>query len=82
MNVKTASPKTGLTKKAIKYYESENLINPAKNSENNYREYTDEDIVRLNLIATLRSLDIPIAQIRSLLKGNKNLQEVIKDTLI
>jgi len=81
MNIKTASQKTGLTKKAIKYYESENLINPSKNIENNYREYTDEDIVRLNLIATLRTLDIPIAQIRSLLEGNKNLQEVMKDTL-
>jgi len=39
MNIKIASEKTGLTKKAIKYYENEGLINPLKNSENNYREY-------------------------------------------
>lgn len=30
MNIKIASDKTGLTKKAIKYYESEGLINPSK----------------------------------------------------
>jgi len=38
MNIKTASKKTGLTKKAIKYYEIEGLISPIKNNENNYSE--------------------------------------------
>ena len=54
MNIKVVSEKTGLTKKAIKYYESEGLISPLKNSDNNYREYTDNDIVKLNLIGALR----------------------------
>lgn len=45
MNIKIVSEKTGLTKKAIKYYESEGLINPSKNNGNNYREYSDEDII-------------------------------------
>ncbi len=30
MNIKITSEKTGLTKKAIKYYESTGLINPSK----------------------------------------------------
>jgi len=50
MNIKVVSEKTRLTKKAIKYYESEGLINPLKNDSNNYREYTDNDIVKFNLI--------------------------------
>ncbi|KGM95401.1 MerR family transcriptional regulator [Clostridium botulinum] len=81
MNIKLASEKTGLTKKAIKYYESVGLINPSKNSENNYRDYTEEDIIKLNLIASLRILDIPISEIKLLIEGNKTIDKVMKDTL-
>ena len=66
MNIKVVSEKTGLTKKAIKYYESEGLISPLKNNDNNYREYTDNDIVKLNLIGALRVIDIPISEIKCL----------------
>lgn len=38
-------------------------------------------MVRLNLIGTLRALDIPVIQIKSLVEGNKNLQQVMHDTL-
>ncbi|MBX4261211.1 MerR family transcriptional regulator [Clostridium estertheticum] len=38
MNIKVVSEKTGLTKRAIKYYESEGLISPLKNNDNNYRQ--------------------------------------------
>jgi len=82
MNIKVASEKTGLTKKAIKYYESEGLISPLKNNDNNYREYTDNDIVKLNLIGALRIIDIPISEIKSLVVGDKGLQDIMKDTLI
>lgn len=81
MNIKTVSQKTGLTKKAIKYYESEGLISPSKNAENNYREYADEDITKLNLIAALRAVDIPICEIKHVIHGEKALPEVMKDTL-
>ena len=81
MNIKVASEKTGLTKKAIKYYESEGLINPLKNNDNNYREYTENDIVKLNLIAALRVIEIPISEIKCLVEGNKNLQDIMNDTL-
>ncbi len=81
MNIKIVSEKTGLTKKAIKYYESERLINPSKNNGNNYREYSDEDILKLNLIGALRTIDIPIMEIKFLIDGAKDLQTVMKCTL-
>ncbi|MCB2362209.1 MerR family transcriptional regulator [Clostridium estertheticum] len=68
INIKVVSEKTGLTKRAIKYYESEGLISPLKNNDNNYREYTDNDIVKLNLIGALRIIDIPICEIKSYLE--------------
>ncbi len=81
MNIKIAAEKTGLTKKAIKYYECEGLINPSKNSSNNYREYTDTDIVKLNLIGALRVIDIPVSEIKCLIEGNKSLPDIMKNTL-
>ncbi|MBV4417799.1 MerR family transcriptional regulator [Clostridium tyrobutyricum] len=81
MNIKIAAERTGLTKKAIKYYESEGLINPSKNSSNNYREYTDNDIVKLNLIGALRVIDIPVSEIKCLIDGNKSFPDIMKDTL-
>lgn len=81
MNIKIVSEKTGLTKKAIKYYESEGLINPSKNNCNKYREYSDEDIVKLNLIGALRAIDIPTIEIKYLIDGAKDLETVMKSTL-
>lgn len=81
MNIKIASEKTGLTKKAIKYYENEGLISPLKNSENNYREYSGEDIVKLNLIGALRALDITIADIKDVIIGKKSLPETLIDAV-
>ncbi|MPQ31345.1 MerR family transcriptional regulator [Clostridium estertheticum] len=82
MNIKVVSEKTGLTKRAIKYYESEGLISPLKNNDNNYREYTDNDIVKLNLIGALRIIDIPICEIKRLVSGDKGLQDIMNDTLV
>lgn len=81
MNIKVASERTGLTKKAIKYYETEGLIIPSKNSENNYREYSEADIVKLNLIGALRMLDIPIAEIKKVIEGNKSMHKIMQESL-
>lgn len=81
MNIKTAAEKTGLTKKAIKYYESVGIVSPNKNSENNYREYMEKDIIKLNLIGALRLLDIPVNEIKSVIQGEKTLKEVMENTL-
>ncbi|MCB2356921.1 MerR family transcriptional regulator [Clostridium estertheticum] len=81
MNIKTASEKTGLTKKAIKYYENEGLITPSKKCENNYREYSEEDIVKLNLIGALRALDITIIDIKDVVMGKKSPPETLIDTV-
>lgn len=82
MNIKAVSEKTGLTKRAIKYYENEGLICPLKNRDNNYREYYGEDIVKLNLISALRMLDISVTDIKSVITGCKSIPDVMKKTLI
>ena len=41
--------KTGLTRKAIEYYEEKGIINPQK-SENGYRDYSEKDLEVLTSI--------------------------------
>jgi DNA-binding transcriptional MerR regulator len=75
MNIKRASEITGLTKKAIKYYEEAGLIILKKNRENGYREYDATHIERLNLISALRALGISINEIDKCLE-DKNMLNV------
>ncbi len=59
---------TGLTKKAISYYEKQNLIKPTK-GDNGYREYAEEDIALLNEISLYRKLDISLKDIKLIIKS-------------
>ncbi|WP_061996477.1 MerR family transcriptional regulator [Clostridium sp. ATCC 25772] len=65
---------TGLTKKAISYYEQQGLIEPKKSS-SGYREYLVDDIALLNEISLYRKLDIAIKDIKMILnsKDKKNI---------
>ncbi len=60
--------RTGLSRKAIYVYEERGLLTPTKGSQG-YRDYSEEDVERLLLIAKLRELDIPLEDIARLLKS-------------
>ena len=44
MNIKQAELITGISKRNIRFYEQAKLICPKRNVENDYREYSEEDI--------------------------------------
>ena len=72
---------TGLTKKAISYYEKQGLLKPKK-SNNGYREYSEEDIALLNEISLYRKLDIEIKDIKVIVKSKDKkyiINNIIKD---
>lgn len=60
-----------LSTETIKYYEKEGLLSPNKNEVNNYRIYSDYDIIKLYDILFYRSVDMPINGIRKILNGEK-----------
>jgi DNA-binding transcriptional MerR regulator len=66
MKIKDVSQRTGLTKKTIRFYETEGLISPEKTWQNGreYRDYTEEDIGQLLKIATLRRARFSLEEIR------------------
>ncbi|GAB2723740.1 methyltransferase domain-containing protein [Paenibacillus thermoaerophilus] len=69
MNISEMAIRTGLTPRAIRYYESKGLIRPGKNDRNGYREYGQQDVWRLQTIAALRELDVPVECISAMLRS-------------
>lgn len=57
---------TGLTRKAIEYYEEKGLLVP-KRDENNYRIYGEEAVEKLKQISLYRRLGLSMREIRKLL---------------
>lgn len=57
----------GLCPDTLRYYEEKGLLHPVR-GENRYRMYGIQDICTLNIIRSLRELDIPTADIRTYLE--------------
>ena len=66
MKIGTASRKSGLPAKTIRYYEEIGLVR-AKRSENGYRTFTDVDLEHLKFVQRARSLGFTIEECRELL---------------
>lgn len=81
MKIKELEVLTGVTKQNIRFYESKGLLFPQRNPENDYREYTEEDVKRLQMIKMFRMLDVPIEEIRKMLQGECALETVIEEHL-
>ncbi len=81
MKINQVMKKTGLTKKAIYYYENEGLISPEKKPGNNYRIYTDDDVRTLIKINILRRLDVPIKSIGEIINHGVSIKDILKDQL-
>lgn len=63
--------KTGLTRKAIEYYEEKGLINPQK-LENGYRNYSEEDLLLLSKISVFRKLGMGVEEIEKCISTDYN----------
>lgn len=54
MNISDVAKKTGLTSKAIRFYEEKGLVTPPLRSENGYRSYTQQQLNELTLLRQAR----------------------------
>lgn len=71
----------GLTKKSIRFYEENGLLNPKRNMDNDYRIYTEEDIEKLKKIKFLRELNVSIRELKMLDDGEITLESVMNDRI-
>ena len=62
MLIKKAAQETGLTERAIRFYEEAGLIKPGQNA-SHFRDYSEEDLDRLLQITTLRGLNMSLDEI-------------------
>ena len=68
MMINEAARRADLTRRAVKFYEEKGLLKPAKDA-NGYRNYTEEDLLRLKEICVYRKLGVSIPDIKKLLDG-------------
>jgi DNA-binding transcriptional MerR regulator len=62
-----AAKMSGVSSANIRFYEKEKLIKPHGLGANSYRFYSDEDVHQLRFIRQLRSLDMTLTEVRTLL---------------
>lgn len=63
-----AAQRSGVSAANIRFYEKEQLIPARGTGSNSYRIYSDEDVHQLRFIRLLRSLDMSLEEVRSLLQ--------------
>lgn len=80
MKIKQVEELVGITRKNIRFYEEQGLLN-VERAENGYREYYRADIARLQEIKLFRKMDISIEEMRALFEKRKSLQVCLEQHL-
>ena len=85
MNIGKASKLSELTVKTVRYYANIDLVKPKQSSSTGYREYSEEDVLKLKFIGKARKFNFSINECRELLSlyenQNRPSKEVKKITL-
>ena len=66
----------GTTVRTVQYYDNQNLLNPSELTEGGRRLYSENDLQKMQLICTLRSLGLSLDTIKKIFK-EKNSREVV-----
>ena len=69
MKINEVEALVGITRKNIRFYESEGLLSPRRNSENGYRDYGEAEVEALRRIKLMRKLGVPLEEIRQMQSG-------------
>ncbi len=81
MKIKQVEELVGITRKNIRFYEEQGLLNVGR-SENGYREYGMEDVERLKKIRFFRRLSVPLEEIRQYFEGNRTLEDILEKQVV
>ena len=78
--VKEISKLTGVSIRALRYYDEIGLLNPTERSKAGYRLYDEKSLEKLNAILFLRELDMPLDTIKEVINSQEdNYVAVLKD---
>lgn len=62
---------TGMTVRTLHHYDEIGLLSPSDRTAAGHRLYVEDDVARLQQVASLRSLGFPLDEIRDLLNGRR-----------
>ena len=78
MTIKDMEEICGMSRINIRFYEAEGLIRPRRR-ENGYRDYSPEDVRILMKVKLLRSMDVPLEQVKAAAFGERRLKDVLTE---
>lgn len=81
MNIQEVEKRTGLEASTIRYYENKGLLDVKRNLDNNYREYSNENVDTLRVIRFLRKLDFTLSEIESVINERVSFKDVAEGKL-
>lgn len=68
---------TGLTNKALRYYDEQDILKPSvRDEDSQYRLYSEDDLRKARLIHLLRQLDFSISEIKDTLQVSENEEDL------
>ena len=73
MKINQVAELVDISKKNIRFYEDQGLIQPGRDPQNSYREYSLEDVKQLEKIKLLRQLGVSCENIRKLIRNELDL---------
>jgi DNA-binding transcriptional MerR regulator len=62
MKVSDLARRAGIAPSAVRFYEAEGVLPPASRGASGYREYDDDDLCRLRVVVSLRSLGLDLRE--------------------
>lgn len=69
LTVGEISKALGISNEAIRYYVKEGIIRPKKNEENNYWEYSSDDLMKLTDVLFYRTMNLTMKEIKQIMGG-------------
>ena len=82
MRIGEAAERTGLSISNIRFYEKKGLLEPEREQQSKYRDYSEEDVERLNRILLYRKMDLSIEVIQSVLDKETSLEQALEAQIV
>ena len=85
LNIGKAAKLSNLTVKTVRYYADIGLVSPVKNNKTGYRDFSEDDVARLQFVSKARKFNFSIQECEELLSlysdKNRSSKEVKSLTL-
>ena len=81
MTIKDVEMLLDIPRATVRFYEKEGLISPTREG-NGYRDYSAEDVEKLQKIIILRKIGLPVEEINDLFDGVKTMEEALDANIV